>query len=86
MTSYVRGRSKQRRKRYSSPSLTLFLAADTKVKMRETSAGATNTDGYKKPFVAEIKTKCGPKRQTKYENEENEENEAEANNCQVGRQ
>ena len=54
--------------------------------MRETSEGARNTDGYKKPFVAEIKTKCGPKRQTKYENEENEENEAEANNCQVGRQ
>jgi len=51
--------------------------------MRETSAGATNTDGYKKPFVAEIKTKCGLKRQTKYENEENEENAAEANNCQV---
>jgi len=86
MTSYVRGRSKQRRKRCSSPSLTLFLAADTNVKMRETSAGARNTDGYKKPVVTEIKTKCGPKRQTKYENEENEENAAEANDCQVGRQ
>ena len=85
MTSYVRGRSKQRRKCCSSPSLTLFLAADTNVKMRETFAGARNTDGYKKPFVAEIKTKCGL-RQTKYENEENEENAAEANNCQVGRQ
>ena len=57
MTSYVRGRSKQRRKCCSSPSLTLFLAADTNVKIRETFAGARNTDGYKKPFVAEIKTR-----------------------------